>query len=113
VVELSIPGELLAHGVPSAVGNAHILIEPKRIIWDCSLARPRSPSRPHLDPDQLARKALKAVDRWRRGSLALASVRQGHDWLPTMRTLMASHDRADRREICGCLQVANRGMRRS
>jgi hypothetical protein len=100
VVERPIPGELLAHGVPPVVGNAPICIEPKRVIWDCSPARPRSPSRPHPAPDRLTRKALKAVHRWRRGSLALVPVRQRHDWRPTVRTLIDSHDRAERWERC-------------
>jgi hypothetical protein len=95
VVERPIPGDQLAHGVPAAVGNAHVCIGPRRMTRDCSPARPRSASQPHPDPDRLRRKTLKAVDRWRRGSLALVSVPQRHDWLPTVRILTASHDRAD------------------
>jgi hypothetical protein len=60
-------------GVPSAVGNAHALIQPKRMIWGCSPARPRSPWRPHLDPERLAGKALQAVYRRRRGRLVLVT----------------------------------------
>jgi hypothetical protein len=113
VVELPLSGELLFHDVPSAVGNAHVLIEPKRIICSCSPARPRSPSHPYLDPDGLARKALKAVYRRHRGRLALAPVRQWHDWLPTMRTRVDNHDRADLRErYKGELQIATAGMGR-